>query len=321
MRRPLLIGLLAAAAVLLSLPVAWSQERPIRIVFPFTAGASGDAMTRLIADKMRASLNRTVIVENPTGAAGRIGVLAVKNAAPDGTTLLVTPIAPVAVYQHTYKALDYDPLVDLTPVSQIATFDFAIAVGPKVAVSSLAELVAWCKANAAQANFGIPAIGTLPHFLGAMLGRAAAIDLRPVPYRGAAASVADLISGQIPIVVGGVSDLSELHKTQRVRVLATAGARRSPFLPDVLTLREAGYDLTASSWYGMFAPAKTPSDVIDRLSAAVVAAVRSPDVREKLLAFGLEPTGTTAAAFAKIQRDDSAFWGAAVKASGFKADQ
>ena len=319
MRRLWLV--LIAIAIAAPATPTQAQERPIRIVFPFAAGGSGDALARLVADKMRASLNRTVIVENPTGAAGRIGVMAVKNAAPDGATLLLTPIAPVAVYQHSYKTLDYDPLVDLAPVSQLATFDFIIAVGAKIPVSSLTELVAWCRANPTQANFGIPAMGTLPHFIGAMFARAAAIDLRPVPYRGAAAATADLLAGQIPILVGGVSDLAEMHKAGRVRILATAAAQRSPFLADVPTFRESGYDLVATSWYGVFAPARTPANVVDRLSAAIAAGVQSPDVKERLLTLGLQPTGTTAAALAKIQKDDSDFWAAAVKASGFKAEQ
>ena len=319
MRRLWLV--LIAIAIAAPATPTQAQERPIRIVFPFAAGGSGDALARLVADKMRASLNRTVIVENPTGAAGRIGVMAVKNAAPDGATLLLTPIAPVAVYQHSYKTLDYDPLVDLAPVSQLATFDFIIAVGAKIPVSSLTELVAWCRANPTQANFGIPAMGTLPHFIGAMFARAATIDLRPVPYRGAAAATADLLAGQIPILVGGVSDLAEMHKAGRVRILATAAAQRSPFLADVPTFRESGYDLVATSWYGVFAPARTPANVVDRLSAAIAAGVQSPDVKERLLTLGLQPTGTTAAALAKIQKDDSDFWAAAVKASGFKAEQ
>jgi tripartite-type tricarboxylate transporter receptor subunit TctC len=319
--RRLWITLIAAVAIAGSASAPQAQDRPIRIIFPFAAGGSGDAMARLVADKMRASLNRSVIVENPTGAAGRIGVSMVKNAAPDGATLLLTPIAPVAVYPHTYKSLDYDPLVDLAPVSQIATFDFIISVGAKVPVSSLAELVAWCKANPAQANFGIPAIGTLPHFIGAMFARAAAIDLRPVPYRGAAAATADLIAGQIPIIVGGVSDLAETHRAGRVRILATAAANRSPFIPDVPTFRDSGYDIVATSWYAVLAPARTPANIIERLSTAIAAAVQSPDVKERLLTLGVQPTGTSAAALAKIQKDDSAFWGAAVKASGFVADQ
>jgi len=321
MQRRRLVWVIAFAVALFGSPLAQAQEQPIRIIFPFAAGGSGDALARLIADKMRTGLGRPVIVENRTSGAGRIGVVAVKNAPADGATLLLTPIAPVAVYQHSYKSLDYDPINDFRPVTQVGTFDFAIAVGTKVPAQSLEDFVAWAKANPGQANFGIPAAGALPHFLGAMFGRAAAVDLRAVPYRGSAAALADLVGGQIPIVVTTTSDLAAMHKDGRVRVLATSGAQRSPFLSGVPTFREAGYDLVAAGWYGFFAPAKTPDDVVERLNKVIVAAVHSPEVKEQLLKLGLEPTGTSAAEFAKIQKADSAFWAVAVKASGFKVEE
>jgi tripartite-type tricarboxylate transporter receptor subunit TctC len=308
---------LAGAAA--SPALAQLGEQPIRIIYPFAAGGSGDALSRLIADKMQAALKRNVIVESRTGGAGRIGVLAVKNAAPDGATLLITPIAPVAVYQHTYKSLDYDPIKDFAPISQVATFDFGIAVNPQLGVSSLKELVAWCKANPTKANFGIPATGSLPHFLGIMFGRAAGIDLKQVAYRGSAAALKDLIAGHIPMLVTTTSDLVQNHKAGKIRALATSDKQRSPYLPDVPTFREAGYELQATSWYAMFAPAKTPRELIDRYSKVIAAAVQAPDVSAKLRAFGLTPTGTTAAELAKIQKDDAALWGPAVKASGFTA--
>ena len=316
MRRRGMIAFLALAA-LAWLSAAQAQE-PIRIIFPFAAGGSGDAIARLLAEKMRASLDRTVIVESRTGGAGRIGVMAVKHAPADGTVLLMTPVAPLAVYQHVYKALDYDPFADFQPVAQIGTFDFGVAVGmggPK----SLQELIAVAKANPVQANYGIPAIGTLPHFLGAMFGRAAGIDLRQVPYRGSAPALTDLIGGQLPILITTSSDLVETHKGGRIRVLATSDKERSPFLPDVPTLREAGYALEAVGWYGIFAPAKTPADMVARLNKAIVTAVQAPDIRERLLAVGMQPTGTSAAEFAQIQKADSEFWAQAVKASGFVA--
>src|SRR5262245_21854580 len=175
-------------------------DQPVRIIFPFAPGASGDTLARLLADKMRVGLNRPFIVENRTGGAGRIAVLAVKNAAPVGNTLLMTPIAPVAIYQHVYPSLDYDPLKDFTPITQLGTFDFAVAVGPQVPAKTIQELVAWGKADPARANFGIPAAGSLPHFLGIMFGRAIGVDTRAVAYRGSAAALADLIAGHIPML-------------------------------------------------------------------------------------------------------------------------
>ena len=307
----LLVGLAPAAAQL--------GEQPVRIVFPYGAGGSGDALSRLIAEKLHAGLNRTVIVENRTGAGGRIGVQAVRGAAPDGSTLLLTPIAPVAVYQHSYKDLGYDPIADFSAISQLATFDFGIAVGPQISAESLKELVAWAKANPGKANFGSPAAGTLPHFLGALFAQRTGLDLRHVGYRGSAAALNDLIGGHVAIVVTTTSDLMEMHKGGRVRVLATSGSQRSPFLPDVPTFAEQGYDLQATGWYALFAPAKTPSDLIARMSKIVVEAVKSPEVKERLLAMGLQPTGTSAEELTAIQKRDSEFWAPAVKASGFTA--
>jgi tripartite-type tricarboxylate transporter receptor subunit TctC len=296
-------------------------EQPIRIIFPFAAGGSGDGLARLIAEKMRGPLNRPVIVESRTGASGRIGVQAVKAAAPDGNTLLITPIAPMAIYQHVYAALDYDPIADFAPVSQVATFDFGVAVGPQVAAKSLSELVAWAKANPTQANYGIPAAGSLPHFLGVMFSRTAGLDLRAVPYRGSAAALTDLVGGQIAMVFTTTADLAKMHKAGRIRMLATSDERRSPFVENLPTFREAGYDLQATGWYGIFAPAKTPPDAIERLNKAIVAAVQLPEVKERMRAFGLQPTGTSAAAVAEIQKADSARWAPHVKASGFKPEQ
>jgi tripartite-type tricarboxylate transporter receptor subunit TctC len=311
-------GMLAAATCA---ALAQMGEQPVRIVFPFAAGGSGDALARLIAEHLRTVLNQAVIVEDRTGAQGRIGVQAVKAAAPDGSTILLTPVAPMSVYQHVYKALAYDPIADFAPVSQVATFDFAIAAGPQVPAASLKELVAWVRANPAQGSYGTPGAGTLPHFLAVSFAKATGLDLRHVGYRGSAAAMTDLVGGQIPIVVTTTSDVLEGHKAGRIKVLATSAAGRSPFLPEVPTLKEAGFDLVATGWYGVFAPAGTPDAVVARLSAGVAGAVQSTQVKERLLAFGLVPTGTTAAELGRIQKADSELWAPAVKASGFTPEQ
>src|SRR5262245_50827550 len=165
--RSLTRALTAAAMLASAAGPAFAQmaEQTVRVVFPFAAGGSGDALARLIAEHLRTALKQPVIVENRTGAQGRIGVQAVKTAAPDGNTILLTPVAPMSVYQHVYKALAYDPLADFVPVSQVATFDFAVVVGPQVPVASLKELVAWLQANPANGSYGTPGAGTLPHFL------------------------------------------------------------------------------------------------------------------------------------------------------------
>jgi tripartite-type tricarboxylate transporter receptor subunit TctC len=294
---------------------------PVRIIFPFAAGGSGDALARIIAEHLRVALGQPVIVEDRPGAQGRIGVQAVKAAAPDGKTLLLTPVAPMSVYTHVYKTLAYDPVADFEPIAQVATFDFGLAVGPQVPAKTLAELVAWLKANPTQGSYGTPAAGTLPHFFAVQFGRAASLDLRHVGYRGSAAAVTDLIGGQIPMLVTTTSDLVQQHAAGSIRVLATSGKARSPFLPDLPTFREAGYAIEGTGWYGVFAPAKTPADMVARLNAGVVAAVQAPATKERLIAMGLVPTGTTAAELAAIQKADSELWAPAVKASGFTPAQ
>ena len=318
--RALVLAILAAAVF--ALPAgAQSGTETIRIVFPFAAGGSGDTLARLLAEHLRVTLNVAVIVENRTGAQGRIGVQAVKAAAPDGKTLLLTPVAPMSIYQHVYKSLAYDPIADFQPLSQVATFDFAIAVGPQVPAKSLPELVAWVKANPAQGSYGIPAAGSLPHFFGALFAKAAGLDLRHVGYRGSAAALTDLVAGQLPIVVTTTADLLEQHKAGRIRMLATSDGQRSPFVPDIPTFKEAGYDIVGTGWYGVFAPAGLAPDGVEKLSAALAAGVRVPRTKERLLAVGLQPTGTTAAELGRIQKADSELWAPAVKASGFTPDQ
>ncbi len=320
-RRHLVLAGVVCALLALSAAPLRAQPVPstVRIVFPFAPGGSGDALARLVADQMSKTLGNTVIVENRTGGAGRIGVREVMRAAPDGATLLLTPIAPMSVYQHVYKSLEYDPIKDFVPVSQLCTFDFGIAVGPQVEAKTLKELVAWVKAHPDKGNFGIPAVGTLPHFLGVMFSRAAGLNLTHVPYRGSAAALADVIAGHIAMIVTTTADLVQMHKAGRIRVLATSDQQRSPFLPDVPTFREAGYDLVGAGWYGVFAPAKTPPALIERYSKAMAAAVRVPEIKAKLLVFGMAPTGTSAAELARIQKADSAIWAPAIQASGFTA--
>jgi tripartite-type tricarboxylate transporter receptor subunit TctC len=315
-----LAGALAMAAALAPAS-AQVPEQTVKIVFPFAAGGSGDALARLIAEHLRTALKQPVIVENVTGAQGRLGVKAVKSAAPDGNTILITPVAPMSVYQHVYKALAYDPIADFAPVSQAATFDFAVAVGPQAPVASLAELVAWLKANPDKGSYGTPGAGTLPHFLAVSFGKATGVDLRHVGYRGSAAALTDLIGGQIPLLVTTTADVVEAHKAGRIKVLATSDTARSPFMPEVPTLQEAGFKLVATGWYGVFAPAGTPAPVVARLSAGVAEAMQSPLVKERLQAFGLVPTGTSAAELGRIQKADSDLWAPAVKASGFTPEQ
>lgn len=310
------------AMLTLAAPLAaQTRTAPLRIIYPFPGGGSGDTLTRLIAERLGVALERPVIVEPRVGAAGRLGVQAVKTSEPDGNTLLVTPIAPMAVYQSVYPALDYDPVRDFAPVSQVATFDFAICIDPKIPANNLSELVTWLKANPTKANFGTPGAGTLPHFFGLMFAKAAGAPLQHVAYKGGVLALTDLMGSQIPIVFLSTNELTELHKAGRIRVLATSGTQRSPFLPEIPTFRESGYDIEGNGWWGFFAPAGTPAATVSKLSGAIASIVQSDDVKARIAQIGLKPTGTPPEEFARIQREDIERWAAPIKASGFKPEQ
>lgn len=296
-------------------------DKPLRFVVPYVAGGGFDSLLRPMAERLRTSLGRPVIVESKPGAAGRLGVRYVKGAPADGSVLLAVPIAPMSVFPHVYQDLGYDAVADFRPVSQIATFDLGLAVGPAVPVTSVKDLVAWLKANPDKASYGTPAAGSLPHFFALMFSSAAVVELRHVPYKGNAPALADLTGGHLPLYFTSTPDLVELHKSGRLRVLATSGSERSIVLPDVPTFAEAGYAIEGTGWYGIFAPAKTPEPVVTRLSEAIVAASRAPEVVARMQVLGVRPTGTTAAELARIQRADLDRWGPVIRASGFKPEQ
>src|SRR5262245_14535566 len=308
---------LAVASLGASVPAA---EQPIRIIIPYPAGGAGDATARMLAESMRTSLKRPVIVENKPGAAGRLGVQAVKEAPLDGSVLLFTPIAPMAIFPHVYEKLAYDPVADFTPISQVATFDLAVAVGANVPSKSLKELVAWLNEHPAQASYGTPAAGSLPHFFAVSFARTANLDLRHVAYKGNAPAITDLIGGHLPIFFTSTPDLVEPHQAGKIRILATSGDQRSAALPEVPTFMEAGYRLRGEGWYGIYAPAKTPPEIVAHLSAAIVSAMRTPEIRDRVMALRLVPTGTSGPELARIQKADSHLWGPVIKASGFNPD-
>jgi tripartite-type tricarboxylate transporter receptor subunit TctC len=274
----------------------------------------------MLAESMRTSLKRPVIVENKPGAAGRLGVQAVKEAPLDSNVLLFTPIAPMAIFPHVYEKLAYDPVADFTPISQVATFDLAVAVGRNVPSESLKELVAWLNENPAQASYGTPAAGSLPHFFAVSFARTTNLDLRHVAYKGNAQAITDLIGGHLPIFFTSTPDLVEPHKAGRIRILATSGAQRLAALPEVPTFIEAGYRIRGEGWYGIYAPAKTSPEIVARFNAAIVSAMRTPEIKDRVMALRLVPTGTSGPELARIQKADSDLWGPVIRTSGFKPD-
>jgi len=296
-------------------------DKPVRILVGFAAGGTADLIARVVADKMKDSLGQPVIVENRPGAIGRITAEAVKNAAPDGTTIMVMPIGPMVVVPHVYTDITYDPIKDFTPIAIGATFQFAFAAGPASGAKTWAEFVAWAKANPSKAAYATSGAGSLPHFFGVLLGRSIGVEMVHVPYKGSAAYINDLISGQVPAAVDAIADLTELHRAGKVKILASSGSKRSTALPDVPTFAELGVkDVEAIGWFGFFAPAKTPKGIVDALNRAINKALTSPDVVAKLAGIGMDPTTGTPDDFGKMVASDYAKWGPIVKASGFKPE-
>lgn len=318
--RPMLAPAIALALGFFSTTQISAQEA-IKLLMPFAAGSATDALARVVARELQDRLGANVTVENKTGAAGRLGVKAVKIAPPDGSSLLFTPIAPMAVYQHIYPSLGYDPIRDFEPISQVTTFDFALAVGENIPARSIADLVSWLKTSPERGSYGSPGAGTLPHFFAVLFGSEASLDLRHVSYRGASAAVNDLLAGQIPMVFANTGELLELHKAGRARILATSNTSRSVFLPDVPTFGEEGFSISGTGWHGIFAPRGTPVEAIARIGDAVASAMDEPRVRSRILAMGFEPTGISREAFRDILERDSRVWAPIVNASGFKPDQ
>jgi tripartite-type tricarboxylate transporter receptor subunit TctC len=315
-RRSVLVGTAGFAAT------ARAEEPPLKLVLGFPPGASSDTLTRLIADKMRVSLGRPVVVENKPGAVGIVANLAVKAAPPDGNTLLMTPLANMVAFPHSYAKLDYDPFKDYVAVAQLAAFDLALGVGASVPAKTLAEYVTLAKSGSAQyANFASAAAGSLPHFFGLMFAKAARLQLTHVPYKGTANVLQALMSREIPAAVLTVADWGTLVPSGKGRMLAVSSGKRLPQYPDVPTFKESGYDIEGSAWYALFAPAGTPRPIVDKLAAAAANAVRQPDLRQKIEPLGLNVTGLGPDEMAAILKADDAKWGPIIEASGFKSDQ
>lgn len=312
-------GVLALAAALLAMP-ALAQDGTIKILVGYPPGATSDTLARIVAEHMAKTLRQPVVVENKVGAGGRIANEQVKAAAPDGTTLLMTPVATMSIFPHSYAGqLRYDPFKDFAPVTHLSNFQVGLGVQASVPAKTLAEYVAWVKADTAKNGFyASAAAGSIPHFFGVMFAREAGITLTHVPYKGTAAAMQALAAGEVSAVSTVVSDIRPLVAAGKARLLAVAGEQRDPGFPDVPTFRQQGFDLVAQPWYGLFAPAGTPPPAIARLNKAAVAAVQDPAVHKRLVEMGLEPTGQGPAQLAAVMKADFERWGPPIKESGFK---
>lgn len=315
-----------AAALLAAIgrnALAEAQVDNLRIVTGFTPGGTSDTICRQVGRQLAGSYAHNTVVENRTGAGGQIAIQFVKQSAADGTTLLQTPTSMLTIYPHIYRKLPYDPVADLAPVSLGCVFDFALAVGPAVpaSVKNIHEFLAWAKANPKGANFGSPAAGSTPHFLGVLLGKSGGVDLRHIAYRGTQPAIQDMLGGNVSGVCGPIGEFLQHLPTGKVRLLGTSGAKRSRFTPDVPSFTEQGLkDMVHSEWFAFLLPAKASPEVVARMHDALKTALAQKTVVDGLATFGLEAMSSTPAELADLLKRDTAKWGPIVKAVGFTAD-
>ena len=322
---PGLLGLTGAAGLTGRAAQAQAQAfDTARIMTGFSAGGTSDVTCRRIGEKLSSSsYARSVVVENRTGAAGQIVITLMKTMPNDGSVMMQTPMSMLGIYPHIYRKLAYDPKTDIVPVSRLCSFDFGYAVGPAVpdSVKDINSYLAWVKADPARASFGSPAAGSMPHFVGVLLGKERGIELQHVPYRGTQPAIVDMMGGQVPAVSGPIGEFSQHIPTGKVRLLAASGAKRSRFSPDTPTFEEQGFkDFVFREWFGMYLPAGASKAVVDRLNAALKTVLADPDTVEKIGLMGLESDWSAPADLAALLDADTVRWGPLVKKIGFTAD-
>ncbi len=314
-----LAGAVFAAAIALPEP-ARAQDKPaLKIVVGFPPGGSVDVLARNVAEAMRDDFS-SVVVENRPGAAGRIALAQMKNTKPDGLTVIVAPSPGFVLFPHIFKKLDYDPNRDFTPISQLAMQPFAVTAGPAPGAKSIREMADMAKSDPASATVGSSGEGSAGHLLGAWLGQSLNVSLTHVPFQGGAPANNAMLAGVVGYRIDALSETTEFHRAGKARILAVTGSRRDAQVPEVPTLKELGVNLEATSWFGMFAPAGLPREIQERLSQAVIKAIKRPDMAEKLVKMGFEPVGSTASELSARQQADFLAWEKPAKAVGLSLD-
>lgn len=288
---------------------------PLRIVVPYAAGGASDRAARFLAEGLQARLGSPVIVENITGAGGRLAMRQIATQ-PDTNVVVLANPALMVVAPLVYKNNGYHPERDFQPLSQVSTYEFAVAVGAAVPVRELNHLMAWMKANPQQATIGVPATGSLPHFFALMWAKAAGAQVEVVGYKGSAPLATDVIGGHVPAAVDTLDALVTLHESGKLRILATSGAKRS--LAQVPTFQEAGTQLVASGWNVAFAKASMPVAQAERLSREIAAVMAQPAVREKFLQAKIEPVSSNADETRRMLSAFSSQWVPPIQQAGLQ---
>ena len=315
------LHLAALAAGSLGAPLVASAQtyptRPIQVIVPFAGGSASDVALRIVLEQMGKTIGQPFVVDNRPGAGGNIGTNAATKAVPDGYTLVMGSIGPMATNKTLYRELGYDPEKDLEPISLFAHFPNLITVSAKLPVKTLAELVAYAKAHPKQLNYGSVGNGSSQHLAGVYFEQVVGVELTHVPYRNIAQYVPDLIAGAVPLGFQWLPNVNAALQSNGARVLAVTVDKRMTALPDVPTVAEAGVkNYQASGWLGLWAPSGTPKPIVARLNQEVVAAVHDPVVRKKIIEKGAEGESTTPEGLAKFVASESAKWRNIIQKAG-----
>src|SRR5256885_2549893 len=296
-------------------------SKPIRFVVPYPAGGPLDTVARLLGQKVSESVHQPVIVENKAGAGGNIGADAVAKSPPDGYTILMGAVATHAINPALYASIPYDPVRDFIPVTQIAATPNVLVVNPSLPVKSVRDFVAYAKANPGKLNFGSGSTGSAGHLAGELFKSMAGVEMTHVPYKGAAPAMQALIAGDVQLMFDNLASSLGQIRAGNVRALAVTTARRSALAPDLPTIAESGLpEFDIGTWFGIFVPAATPRDVVDKLHTEFTRALAERDVRDTMLKLGAEPVGSRPEEFADYIRAEAQKYARIIKASGAKAD-
>jgi tripartite-type tricarboxylate transporter receptor subunit TctC len=323
-------GLAALIAATIAAPAAGAQgapaatnypTKPIRLVITYPPGGNTDLVGRAVAQKLAEAWGQQVVVDNRGGAGGVLGTLIAKQAPADGYTLLLGTSAGMVLNPLLMNKIPYDPYQDFAPVSLVIVLPQLLAVHPALAARNVREFIALAKAKPGQLNFGSSGVGTPNHLGGEMLKAMAGINIVHVPYKGGAASITDLIAGQVQLVISSAPSVVPHVRSGRLRALAIGSAKRTPALPDVPTVAESGvpgYEYT--TWYGIFAPARTPAPILGRLNAEIVRMLADPQMTQRFQSQGGDPASSTPAALTAYMREETARWIRVIKTAGIKIE-
>ena len=302
-----------------SAPAQDYPNRAIRIVVPLSPAGGTDGLARVVAAKLRDRLGQSVIVENRAGAAGNIGAEFVFNSPPDGYTLLFTQPAPLVVNKDLYGKLPFEP-EKFVPIALVSLQDLLLAAHPGVPAGTLQELIAYAKANPGKLNYGSSGAGSAPHLAAELFKSMAGVDMVHVPYKGSGESQLAVLSGEVDFVFFAFSSALANARAGKLRPLAVGGTKRNPQLPDVPSVSEVVKGFQGSSWTALVAPPGTPPEIVDRLSSAILAITKEPDVRKRLLDAGDEASDATPAEMARFLDEERKRWGGVIRAAGITAN-